>query len=378
LTVSGKGCRATQWRRTRDTCVTAKLRRNAAWRSAVLYALARPLLFSLDPERAHDVTLSALDLAKRLGVSRYLAGPIVSAPREIMGMTFPNPVGLAAGLDKNAEHIDALSGLGFGFLEVGTVTPRPQPGNPPKRLFRIRKAQALINRMGFNNRGVDRFMANVRASRYKGILGINIGKNFDTPIEHALEDYRYSLRMVYECASYVTINISSPNTQNLRSLQEGPALEHLLSGLALERKALSDRHGRRVPIAVKLSPDLDKPDVQFAADTACRHDMDAIIATNTTVSRAGIENLRHADQTGGLSGAPLRERATMIVGWLAEALAGHLPIIAAGGIMSAADAVEKISAGASLVQLYTGLVYRGPKLIGECAHALRQCEPEQR
>ncbi len=295
---------------------------------------------------------------------------MVRAPRHVMGLTFPNPVGLAAGLDKNAGHIEALSQLGFGFLEVGTVTPRPQPGNPPKRMFRIRPALALINRMGFNNLGVDTFLSNVRASRYDGILGINVGKNYDTPIERALDDYRHCLRSVYTCASYITINISSPNTQNLRSLQEGPALENLLSGLALERKALSDRHGHRVPIAIKISPDLDKADVRFAAEAACRHEMDAIIATNTTISRAGVEHLRYADQAGGLSGAPLRERATRTVRWLSEALAGDLPIIAAGGIMRGADAVEKIAAGASLVQLYTGLIYRGPQLVGECARAL--------
>ncbi len=335
-----------------------------------MYSLARPLLFSLDPERAHKLALGALDLAAHLGMARVLAGPAVHAPRQVMGLTFPNPVGLAAGLDKDARHIDALSRLGFGFLEVGTVTPRPQPGNPPKRMFRIRPAHALINRMGFNNQGVDRFVSNVRAARYEGILGVNVGKNFDTPIERALDDYRYCLRCVYDCASYVTINISSPNTQNLRSLQEGPALENLLSGLALERKALSDRHGRRVPIAIKISPDLDNADVRFVAQSACRHEMDAIIATNTTITREGVEHLRHADQAGGLSGAPLRERATRVVQWLSEALAGELPIIAAGGIMSGADAVEKIAAGASLIQLYTGLIYRGPGLVGECARAL--------
>ena len=337
----------------------------------MLYSLARPLLFSLDPERAHKLALGALDLAAHLGIARVLAGPVVQAPRNVMGLTFPNPVGLAAGLDKNASHIEALSQLGFGFLEVGTVTPRPQPGNPPKRMFRIRPARALINRMGFNNLGVDTFVSNVRASRHQGILGINVGKNFDTPIERALDDYRHCLRSVYACASYITINISSPNTQNLRSLQEGPALENLLSGLALERMALSERYGHRVPIAIKISPDLDKADVRFVADSACRHGMDAIIATNTTTSRAGVEHLRHAAQAGGLSGAPLRERATRIVQWLSEALAGELPIIAAGGIMRGADAAEKIAAGASLVQLYTGLIYRGPQLVGECARALK-------
>ena len=341
----------------------------------MLYSLVRPLLFLLDAERAHHITLSALDFADRLGIARLITGRMINAPRQIMGLDFPNPVGLAAGLDKNAEHIDALSQLGFGFLEVGTVTPRAQPGNPQKRLFRIRTRQALINRMGFNNRGVNDFVENVRKCRYKGILGINVGKNFDTPIQRAIDDYQYCLRSVYDYASYVTINISSPNTQNLRSLQEGQALEQLLSGLALERKRLSDRHGRHVPIAIKISPDLDKHDVYFAAETACRHGMDAIIATNTTVSRSGVENLQHADETGGLSGAPLRERSTLVVNWLSEALAGDLPVIAVGGIVSADDAIEKLSAGASLIQLYTGLIYHGPQLVSECARAMRDYTP---
>jgi len=344
----------------------------------VLYSLARPILFALDPERAHTVTLTALDVAAHLGLVRCLVGPRIDAPRKVMGLDFPNPVGLAAGLDKNAEHVDSLSQLGFGFVEVGTVTPRPQSGNPPKRLFRLPEAQALINRMGFNNQGVERFVMNLRAAHYRGIIGVNIGKNFDTPIERALDDYRYCLREVYQHASYVTINISSPNTQNLRSLQEGPALEALLSGLALERKILSDQHGRRVPIAVKISPDLDKQDVSFVAQSACRHDMDAIVATNTTISRPGLEMRRDADQAGGLSGAPLRERATKVVEWLSEALAGQLPIIAVGGIMKAADAIEKISAGASLIQLYSGLIYQGPQLVTQCARALQRLMPEER
>ncbi|UCD68683.1 MAG: quinone-dependent dihydroorotate dehydrogenase [Betaproteobacteria bacterium] len=344
----------------------------------MLYSLARPLLFALDPERAHDIALTGLHMAARLGIARGFAGSKVNTPTTVMGLAFPNPVGLAAGLDKNAEHIDSLSQLGFGFLEVGTVTPRPQPGNPPKRLFRIATARALINRMGFNNCGVEQFVSNVRAARYKGVLGINIGKNFDTPIERALDDYRYCLRAVYEYASYVTINISSPNTQNLRSLQEGPALDQLLAGLARERKDLSEKRGRRVPIALKIAPDLDRADVDFAAQCACRNEMDAIIATNTTVARPGIEDLRDADQAGGLSGAPLRERATTIVGWLSESLAGQLPIIAVGGIMNAVDAVEKVSAGASLIQLYTGLIYRGPRLVSECAQALHTYLSEHR
>lgn len=343
----------------------------------MLYSLARPLLFALDAERAHQFTLAALDAANKFGIAHFFGGRVMDSPRNVMGLDFPNPVGLAAGLDKNAEHVDSLSQLGFGFIEVGTVTPRPQPGNPPRRLFRLPQAHALINRMGFNNHGVERLIANLRTIRFRGILGINIGKNFDTPIERALEDYRYCLRAVYEYASYVTINISSPNTQNLRNLQEGPALENLLSGLTIERKALSDQHGRRVPIAVKISPDLDRSDVDFVAQAACRHDMDAIIATNTTISRQGVETLPLASQPGGMSGAPLREQSTRIVTWLAGALAGQLPIIAVGGITRGADAVEKVSAGASLVQLYTGLIYRGPRLVSECARALQTSMPER-
>ena len=332
-------------------------------------------MFSLDAERAHRVTLAALDVCDRLHIARCVSGTAVSAPRTVMGLEFPNAVGLAAGLDKNGEHIRALSQLGFGFLEIGTVTPRPQPGNAPPRLFRITRANAVINRMGFNNRGVDYLIKQVRASHYRGILGINIGKNFDTPMERAIDDYLYCLRMVYPHASYVTVNISSPNTQNLRSLQEGQALENLLEALSRERHDCADAHGRRVPIAIKIAPDLDQSDVQFIADAACQHDMDAIIATNTTTSRTGVEGLPHADEAGGLSGAPLRERATRVVTWLANALGGHLPVIAVGGIMRAEDAVEKIAAGASLIQLYTGLIYRGPGLVGECARTIAQRMP---
>lgn len=335
-----------------------------------LYSLARPLLFALDAERAHRLTLAGLELSSRLGVSKLIAGRAVKAPLQVMGLQFSNAVGLAAGLDKNGEHVDALSGLGFGFIEVGTVTPRPQPGNVPKRLFRIIRAQALINRMGFNNHGVERLAANVRSARYTGVIGVNIGKNFDTPIERALDDYVHCLRTVYDFASYVAINISSPNTQNLRSLQEGAALESLLAGIARERELLTKTQGRRVPLAVKIAPDLDEPHVRHAAEVACRCDIDAIIATNTTISRSGIENLPNANEAGGLSGAPLQAPSTRIVRLLADSLAGRLPIIAVGGIMCGADALEKVSAGATLVQLYTGLIYRGPSLISECARAL--------
>jgi len=336
----------------------------------VFYSLARPLLFALDAERAHRLTLAGLDLARHFGIARYAGGGTVKAPQQVMGLKFPNSVGLAAGLDKNAEHVDALADLGFGFIEVGTVTPRPQAGNPPRRLFRVSRAKALINRMGFNNQGVERLSANIRASRYRGILGVNIGKNADTPIERALDDYLLCMRAVYEFASYVAVNISSPNTQDLRSLQEGAALDHLLSGLAAEREALQKRYNRRVPLAVKIAPDLAEPDVRHVAQAVCRYGLDAVIATNTTLSRAGIENLRHANESGGLSGAPLRTRSTDTVRLLSETLAGRLPIIAVGGVMCAADAREKISAGASLVQLYTGLIYRGPRLVAECARAI--------
>ncbi len=336
----------------------------------MLYSLARPFLFALDAERAHRLTLAGLDLSTMLGVARFIFGRPVNAPLRVMGLQFPNAVGLAAGLDKNGEHIDALSTLGFGFIEVGTVTPRPQPGNAPPRLFRITRKRALINRMGFNNHGVEKLAANVRASRYTGVLGVNIGKNFDTPIDNALDDYVVCLRAVYDFASYVAINISSPNTQNLRTLQESAALEKLLAGVAGEREDLAKAHGRRVPLAVKIAPDLDEPDVRHVAEVACQNDIDAIIATNTTLSRSGVEGLRNADQTGGLSGAPLQAQSTRIVRLLSDLLAGKLPIIAAGGVMCAADALEKVSAGASLVQLYTGLIYQSPQLVSECAHAL--------
>ncbi len=336
----------------------------------MLYSLARPLLFAIDAERAHYLTLAGLELSAKLGIAQYLAGRAVIAPLKVMGLEFPNAVGLAAGLDKNAEHIDALAALGFGFIEVGTVTPRPQPGNPPIRLFRLTGAQALINRMGFNNYGVDNLVRNIRAARYSGILGVNIGKNFDTPIERALDDYAHCLRAVYDLASYITVNISSPNTQNLRSLQEGAALENLLGGIAAERDSLEKLHARRIPLTVKIAPDLDEPDLHHVADATCRHGFDAIIATNTTISRDGVQDLRNANEPGGLSGAPLQARSTKVVRLLAQSLAGRLPIIAAGGIMGAADALEKIAAGASLVQLYTGLVYRGPHLVSECARAI--------
>src|SRR5882724_10144006 len=338
--------------------------------SDMLYRLARPLLFQLDPERAHHGALRLLDVACQVGLAGAVTGAPVHSPHRVMGLEFPNPVGLAAGLDKNGEHIDSLAALGFGFIEVGTVTPRPQPGNPAPRLFRIPGARAIVNRMGFNNDGVERLLDNVARARYRGILGINIGKNFDTPIERAAEDYLYCLRKVYAAASYITVNISSPNTANLRQLQQAGELDRLLGTLVGERRKLADRHGKRVPLAVKIAPDLAQTDIDGMAALFVGHGVDAVIATNTTLARDGVEGLPDADQAGGLSGAPLTVRSTQIVSQLAAALAGRLPIIAAGGILSEADAREKISAGASLVQLYSGLVYEGPALIGKIASAL--------
>ncbi len=335
----------------------------------MLYSLARPLLFRLDAERAHRLTLDALDFARAVGLSGLIARTVPAAPVKIMGLEFPNRVGLAAGLDKNGDHIDALGALGFGFIEIGTVTPRPQPGNPAPRLFRL--ARAIINRMGFNNDGVERLVANVALARYRGILGINIGKNFDTPIERAADDYVLCMRAVYARASYITVNISSPNTANLRQLQQAGDLERLLDALARERVALASTHGRRVPLAVKIAPDLATEDIDGMAALFISREIDAVIATNTTLSREGVEGQPHAGETGGLSGAPLTKRATDVLRRLCAALAGRLPVIAAGGIMSAADARVKIAAGASLVQLYSGLVYAGPGLIAETAQALR-------
>jgi dihydroorotate dehydrogenase len=335
-----------------------------------LYPLFRPLLFAADPERAHVLAFASLDAAARLGIARLAAPTLPVAPVDAMGLRFPNRVGLAAGLDKNAEHLPGLATLGFGFLEAGTVTPRAQPGNPRPRLFRIVEAQALVNRLGFNNAGVDRFVANVDRASYRGILGINIGKNFDTPNAHADDDYVACLRAVHARASYVTINVSSPNTQGLRDLQQEDALDALLARVVRERDDLAQRHGRRVPLVVKIAPDLDADAVRAIARSLIRHRIDGAIATNTTLSRDGVERLPHAAEAGGLSGAPLRERAMAVLRTLAAALDGALPVIAAGGIMSGDEAVERIRAGATLVQLYTGLIYRGPDVVAECVRAI--------
>jgi dihydroorotate dehydrogenase len=336
----------------------------------MLYALARPLLFALDPETAHALTLELADAPLRLGLLRVARVP--GAPVRAMGLEFPNAVGLAAGLDKNAAHVDALARLGFGFLEVGTVTPRPQPGNPRPRLFRLPAAQALINRMGFNNVGLDGFLENLARASWRGVLGINIGKNFDTPLDKAGDDYATCLERVYARASYVTINISSPNTQGLRALQGKDQLDALLARLAALRQRLADRHGRRVPLALKVAPELEPAQVQAIADAVRRHGIDAVIAANTSVSREGVEGLAHAGEAGGLSGAPIRARATATLAALAAALKGESALIGVGGILRGEHAVEKLAAGATLVQLYTGLIYRGPDLVSECISACRE------
>jgi len=287
-----------------------------------------------------------------------------------MGLEFPNPVGLAAGLDKDAAHIDGLARMGFGFIEVGTVTPRPQPGNAKPRLFRIEKRQAVINRFGFNNVGLDAFLDNVRAARWKGILGINIGKNAATPPERAADDYAIGLERVYDAASYVTINISSPNTKGLRALQDREALDKLLDRLSRARERLAQLFGRRVPLALKVAPDLDAAQIESIADAVQRHGIDGVIATNTSLSREGVEGLPHAEEAGGLSGAPICLRSTQVLREFKNKLP-NVTCIGAGGILSGADAAQKFAAGAALVQLYSGLVYRGPELVGECVSAYR-------
>ncbi len=334
------------------------------------YPLLRPLLFALEAETAHHLTLNSLKTLQRLGLAGALAPRPAACARSVMGIHFPNPVGLAAGLDKNGAYIDALAALGFGFIEVGTVTPCAQPGNPRPRLFRIRQARALINRMGFNNDGVECLIGNVRRAAYRGVLGINIGKNFDTPIERAAGDYLHCLRKVYALASYVTVNISSPNTRNLRQLQEAGELENLLAALKTEQRKLADQHGKYVPLALKIAPDLDGAQVSAIAELLGKHAVDAVIATNTTIERGNVAGMPHAAEVGGLSGAPLTQRSTAIVRQLGSALGGSVPIIGVGGIMNGADAAQKIAAGASLVQLYTGLIYRGPGLVRECIDAL--------
>ncbi len=339
------------------------------------YPLARTALFAMDPEDAHEATLHSLQRAYDCSLTRGLMRDAALSPAKLMGLSLRNPVGLAAGLDKNGEYIDALGNLGFGMIEVGTVTPRAQPGNPRPRMFRLPKAQALINRLGFNNQGLETFLANVQKSTWRqhgGILGLNIGKNADTPIESAVDDYLIGLNGVYPHADYVTVNISSPNTQNLRALQDENALDALLSALVDRRKFLADQHGRLVPIAVKIAPDLSIEQIDVIADSLMRHGMDGVIATNTTLERSSVQGMAHAEEKGGLSGAPVHELSLKVISRLRERLGSQMAIIGVGGILSGQHAVEKIRAGANAVQLYTGLIYRGPGLVGECVRAIRQ------
>jgi dihydroorotate dehydrogenase len=324
-------------------------------------------LFALPPEKAHTFVLNSLRYAHCLKLTRIYFGQLPLAPREVMGLHFPNQVGLAAGMDKNGEYIDYLAALGFGFIEVGTVTPRPQKGNPQPRLFRLPKAQAIINRMGFNNAGVDRVLHNIKRSNFQGILGINIGKNFDTPLEQAMGDYLICFSKVYPYADYITINISSPNTPQLRQLQQGQELIRLLDALKQAQAQLAEQHNKYVPIVVKIAPDLTEAALRIIAEKLLFYDIDGIIATNTTLSRTGVEGQRYADETGGLSGAPLLRPTTQVVRTLNTYLQGQIPIIAAGGILHRHEAQEKFQAGASLVQIYTGLIYRGPRLVKEIA-----------
>jgi dihydroorotate dehydrogenase len=335
-----------------------------------MYSLARSILFRLDAETAHGVALSTLDVAHRLKLASRLGGARVADPVERMGLHFPNRVGLAAGLDKNADHLDALGALGFGFVEVGTVTPRPQEGNPKPRLFRLPAAGAIINRMGFNNAGVDHLVERVRRSRFEGIIGINIGKNLTTPVEQAVDDYLLCLEKVHAHAHYVAVNISSPNTPGLRNLQFGDQLDALLGTLREAGSRLDRASGRRVPLAVKIAPDMSVEEVGLVAGSIARSEIDAVIATNTTVSREAVAGLPHAEEQGGLSGRPLFEPSSAVIRELRRHLP-TLPIIGVGGIDSGEAAVAKCEAGADLVQLYSGFIYRGPGLVGECARALK-------
>lgn len=333
------------------------------------YALLRPFLFNMEPERAHEFTLNMLEKANRANLLGFCYSK-QALPTTCMGVHLLNPVGLAAGLDKNGSHIDALSELGFGFLEIGTVTPRPQAGNDKPRLFRIPQAGAIINRMGFNNDGVDKMIENIERAKYQGVLGINIGKNAITPVENALDDYVYCLERVYPYASYITINISSPNTKNLRSLQGGDALSALLDGIKTCHTHLATDYGFYVPLALKIAPDLDESQVDEIAKTVVEFDIDGLIATNTTLSRVGVEDYPHADETGGLSGRPVSHASTRILSLFNERLAGKVDLIGVGGIDTGELAVRKIKAGAKAVQVYSGLIYQGPALVTDCVQAI--------
>ena len=339
----------------------------------VPYALARPFLFGLDAETAHELTLASLARIQHTPLVFTIAQPRVSDPVTVAGLRFPNRLGLAAGLDKNGRCIDGFGAMGFGFIEVGTVTPKPQPGNPKPRIFRLPEANALINRLGFNNEGLAAFIANVKRARFRergGILGLNIGKNAATPIERAVDDYLTCLDGVYPHADYVTVNISSPNTKNLRALQSDAALDGLLGAIRERDAVLAQEHGRRVPIFVKIAPDLDEAQVDAIAASVVKSGMAGIVATNTTIARDAVKHLAHGEEIGGLSGAPVFEASNRVIRQLRARVPRRMPIIGVGGVMSGANAVAKIAAGADLVQIYTGFIYRGPALVGEAAQAI--------
>ncbi len=335
-----------------------------------MYDLLRSLMFRLPAETSHDLALDMIGAAGRLRLADKLVRPVPSQPVQVMGLTFDNPVGLAAGLDKNAVAVDGLAAMGFGSIEVGTVTPRPQPGNPKPRLFRLTEQLAIINRFGFNNQGVDAMLERLDGVRYQGVLGINIGKNAVTPVENAVDDYLYCLRKVYDRASYVTVNLSSPNTPGLRTLQYGEALKVLLGQIKQCQQQLAAERGRYVPIAIKIAPDMTAEEVTLVGATLLEEGMDAVIATNTTLDRSAVADSPYANEAGGLSGAPLTDMSTEVIRLLADELKGRTPIIGVGGIFSGADAADKIAAGASLVQLYSGFISRGPELVRECADAI--------
>lgn len=338
------------------------------------YALLRNLLFRFPPETSHDLSLDWMSAAHRLKLLSPFVSPIANSPCKVMGIHFPNRVGLAAGLDKNADHLDALAALGFGFVEVGTVTPRPQAGNPKPRLFRLADQEAIINRMGFNNKGIDHLIQRVKRSRFDGPIGINIGKNFDTPVENANSDYLHGLKAAYPYATYITVNVSSPNTPGLRSLQFGDSLNSLLDALKEQQALLAAQFGRYVPLVIKIAPDMSDEEIVLVGESLKSRQLDGVIAGNTTLDRDSVQSSPFASETGGLSGAPLTDKSTHVIKQLKSVLGGSLPIIGVGGIMSGEHAAQKIAAGASLVQLYTGFIYHGPKLIRDCVEAIRFSE----
>ncbi len=336
----------------------------------MFYPAIRKVLFQFDPETIHEITIKGLKSTGSTPLKHFYKQRVENKPVKAMGIEFPNPVGLAAGLDKNGECINAFSAMGFGYVEVGTVTPRPQPGNDKPRIFRLVEKNAIINRMGFNNKGVDYLVDQVRKAKFSGVLGINIGKNKDTAEENAKDDYIHCMKKVYNFASYIAVNISSPNTPGLRALQYGDALNELLSALKTEQKALAEQYGKYVPLAVKIAPDLSEEEVQSISQSLIDNEIDGVIATNTTLSRDGVEQLKHGNEQGGLSGAPVRDKSTQVIALLSKALDGKLPIIGVGGIMTAQDAKEKLAAGASVVQLYTGFIYQGPDLVKDIVNSL--------